>query len=195
MLYIDIFKELSKEDYYKTDIHWKQENLKKVVNKIENEMKLKDTSKIKYEEKEIGEFYGSLYGQLGYEIEADKIKYLTNDTIEKCTTYNYEIKENGKVYDLQKYKNSKDKYDIYLSGPTSLISIENPSANNDKELLLFRDSFGSSIAPLLIENYRKITLIDLRYINSELLTEYIEFNNQDVLFLYSGVVLNQNILK
>ena len=61
--------------------------------------------------------------------------------------------------------------------------------------MLFRDSFGSSIAPLLIENYRKITLIDLRYINSELLTEYIEFNNQDVLFLYSGVVLNQNILK
>ena len=140
-------------------------------------------------------FYGSLYGQLGYEIEADKIKYLTNDTIEKCTTYNYETKENGKVYDLEKYKNSKDKYDIYLSGPTSLINIENPSASNDKELLLFRDSFGSSIAHLLIQNYRKITLIDLRYINSELLTEYIEFNNQDVLFLYSGVVLNQNILK
>ena len=61
--------------------------------------------------------------------------------------------------------------------------------------MLFRDSFGSSIAPLLIENYRKITLIDLRYINSELLSEYVEFNNQDVLFLYSGVVLNQNILK
>lgn len=193
--YIDICKELSKEDYYKTDIHWKQENLKKVVNKIENEMKLKDTSKIKYEEKEIGEFYGSLYGQLGYEIVPDKIRYLTNDTIEKCTTYNYETKETGEVYDLQKYKNSKDKYDIYLSGPTSLINIENPNASNDKELLLFRDSFGSSIAPLLIENYRKITLIDLRYINSELLTEYIEFKDQDVLFLYSGVVLNQNILK
>ena len=38
-----------------------------VVNKIEKDMNLKDTSKIKYEENEIGEFYGSLYGQLGYE--------------------------------------------------------------------------------------------------------------------------------
>lgn len=46
--YIDIFKELSKEDYYKTDIHWKQEKLRKVVNKIEKDMNLKDTSKIKY---------------------------------------------------------------------------------------------------------------------------------------------------
>lgn len=33
--YINICEELAKEDYYKTDIHWKQENLKKIVNKIE----------------------------------------------------------------------------------------------------------------------------------------------------------------
>lgn len=64
-----------------------------------------------------------------------------------------------------------------------------------KELLLFRDSFGSSIAPLLLENYSKITLIDLRYISQEVLENYIEFNEQDVLFLYSTLVLNQNILK
>ena len=39
------------------------------------------------------------------------------------------------------------------------------------------------------------TLIDLRYISSKMLGEFIEFENQDVLFLYSTVVLNQNILK
>ena len=38
-------------------------------------------------------------------------------------------------------------------------------------------------------------LIDIRYISSKLLGEYIEFNDQDVLFLYSTLVLNQNILK
>ena len=65
----------------------------------------------------------------------------------------------------------------------------------DKELLLFRDSFGSSLAPLLVENYKKITLIDIRYMSSKLLGEFIEFGDQDVLFLYSTVVLNQNILK
>ena len=65
----------------------------------------------------------------------------------------------------------------------------------NKELLLFRDSFGSSIAPLLVENYSKITLIDLRYISSMILDKYIDFKEQDVLFLYSTVVLNQNILK
>ena len=76
-----------------------------------------------------------------------------------------------------------------------MISIENPNAKTDKELLLFRDSFGSSLAPLLVENYSKITLIDLRYVSRQLLENFIDFENQDVLFLYSTVVLNQNVLK
>ena len=60
MVYINLFSELSSEDYYRTDIHWKQENIRKAVRKIEKEMNLKDTSKIKYEEKELGEFYGCI---------------------------------------------------------------------------------------------------------------------------------------
>ena len=76
-----------------------------------------------------------------------------------------------------------------------ILDPENPNAKIEKELLLFRDSFGSSLAPLLIENYKKITLIDIRYMSSKLIGEFIEFDNQDVLFLYSTVVLNQNIFK
>ena len=195
MTYINIIPELTVEDYYKTDVHWKQENIRKVVSRIEKEMNLKDTFKVEYKLKEMGDFYGAYYGQVGRPIKPDKIKYLTNDTIENCTTYNHETKETGNVYDLEKYKKSSDKYNIFLSGPTPLITVDNPNATTDKELLLFRDSFGSSLAPLLIENYKKITLIDMRYIHSSLLEQYINFKNQEVLFLYSAVVLNQNILK
>ena len=101
----------------------------------------------------------------------------------------------GKVYDLEKYQSSADKYNLYLSGPTSIITIDNPNTKTKKELILFRDSFGSSIAPLLIENYRKITLIDFRYINEKLIEQYIKFENQDILFLYIVPVLNSGILK
>lgn len=48
---------------------------------------------------------------------------------------------------------------------------------------------------LFIENDRKITLIDFRYINEELIEQYIKFENQDILFLYSVPVLNSRILK
>ena len=192
MNYIDIWEELELEDYYKTDLHWKQESLQGVVLKIQDSMNVDNTAEVEYNAKDMGDFYGTYYGQLGLDLPPDKLYVLTNDIIENCKTYNFENNKTGKIYERT---NSSDRYDIYLSGATPLISIENPNANTQKELLLFRDSFGSSIAPLLLENYRKITLIDLRYISSKLLENYIDFEEQDVLFLYSTVVLNQNVLK
>ena len=81
---------------------------------------------------------------------------------------------------------------MYLSGPVSLITIENQSATSDKELIIFRDSFASSIAPLLTEAYSKITLVDIRYLRSDFLDKFIDFNHQDILFLYSSLVLNNS---
>lgn len=190
--YIDIWNTLTLEDYYKTDAHWRQENLKDVVTTIQKNMKLEDTSDIVYTEKNEGDFYGAYYGQLGKNLPPDTMYILTNETIENCTTYNYETKQDGKIYGEPQ---TSDKYDIFLQGATPIIDIKNPNAKTGKELLIFRDSYGSSLAPLLVENYRKITLIDIRYISSELLAEYVSFREQDVLFLYSTLVLNQNVLK
>lgn len=192
MKYIDISEGLSLKDYYKTDLHWKQENLRGVVNLIEKGMNLTDTSKTNYTINEVGDFYGAYYGQLGIDIAPDKLYTMDNETLDNCTVYNYETQTTGNVYTTSK---TADKYDTYLNGATPLLTIQNPSAKTEKELLLFRDSFGSSLAPLLVENYSKITLIDLRYMSSEILGKYVDFNNQDVLFLYSTLVLNQNILK
>lgn len=195
LTYINLFDTLSINDYYRTDLHWKQENLNKVISKIEKEMNLEDTSNIKYTKNYLNDFYGAYYGQVGKRLKPDTITYLTNEIIDNTTTYNYETKEFGKVYDLTKANISPDKYDLFISGATPLITLENKNIKNNKELLLFRDSFGSSLAPLLLNNYSKITLIDIRYISSDLLDEYIEFKDQDVLFLYNVIILNQNIFK
>lgn len=189
--YIDIWNSLKLEDYYKTDLHWKQENLINVANTIKSSMNLLNIEN-NYKKTQVGDFYGTYYGQICSNISPDKMYILSNDIINSCITYNYESKKQGKIYDK---KETKDKYDIFLSGATSIIKIENNNATADKELLIFRDSFGSSIAPLLVENYKRITLIDLRYISSKILDQYIKFENQDVLFLYSTVILNQDILK
>ena len=191
MKYIDIWDELELTDFYRTDLHWKQENLEKKVSKIQKEMGL-DNEREKYILKDVGDFYGSYYGQLASEVLPDRMYVLTNEIIQNAITYNYETQKQGTIYTNP---TTADKYDTYLSGATPLITIQNPNAETQKELLLFRDSFGSSIAPLLIENYSKITLIDLRYISSSLLDKYLDFEKQDVLFLYSTLVLNQNILK
>ena len=39
----------------------------------------------------------------------------------------------------------------------SLLTVDNPNARTDRELVIFRDSFGSSLAPLLLEGYSRVT--------------------------------------
>jgi hypothetical protein len=41
-----------------------------------------------------------------------------------------------------------------------------------------------------------VTLVDIRYIRSELVGEYVDFVDQDVLFIYNALLLNSaNVLK
>lgn len=186
--YIDITNTLSLEDYYRTDSHWRQENLSQTADKLAKEMGF--TLEATYEKIQVElPFYGVYANQVGTSLEPDMITYLTNQVLESCIVYDYEHETETTVYDLDKLQGD-DLYEMYLSGPISLMTIENPMAETDKELILFRDSFGSSIAPLLIEGYQKITLVDIRYIQSDLLDRWITFENQDVLFLYQTSVLN-----
>lgn len=191
--YIDIKNNLCANNYYSTDTHWKQQDILEVRDKIAREMSFKDRIRTDFISKEFGEFYGTLYGQLGKKMSPDKIEYLTNDILENATTYNYETKKEAKIYDSNKATNSMDKYDLFLSGSTPLIEIRNENAETSKELIIFRDSFGSSLAPLFTEAYSKIILVDTRYMPADLIKDYISFNeNQDVLFIYSTLLINDS---
>ena len=68
----------------------------------------------------------------------------------------------------------------------------NPNAESEDRLILFRDSFGSSIAPYFLESYREVTLVDIRYLSPERLGKLLDFTDCDVLFLYSTLVLNNS---
>lgn len=187
--YINIFNTLSIENYYKTDTHWKQETLIDVANKFAHEMNFNISNS--YQKKKITKFLGVYAGQLPIKNNYEDINILINDSINNSKVYNYETKKITQVYDLTKI-NSIDKYDIYLSGATPLITITNELSDNTKELIVFRDSYGSSLIPLFISGYKKITMIDTRYISPKILNRYIEFNNQDVLFLYSALLINDS---
>ena len=191
--YIDIINELNLNDYYLTDPHIKQDSMFKLVDNLIEGMN-NDYYYVSYQKDTLKEFYGSYYGQLGLSNKSDEMVYLTNNIINNAKVYYLENDKLNSVYNLSKYK-GMDSYDIYLDGASSFIEIINEECLNDRELVIFRDSFGSSIAPLLIPYYSKITLIDIRYLRSDLLNNYIEFNNQDVLFLYSTLIYNTNILK
>lgn len=190
MQYIDIYDCLELGDYYKTDTHWRQERIVDVAAWLAEGMGISLSGE--YESKTLDTpFYGVYYGQSALPLAADEICYLENGIFDSCRVFDYETNGEIPVYDMEK-AGGRDPYEMFLAGPKSLLVIQNESADTDRRLIIFRDSFGSSIAPLLFEGYREITLIDIRYLSSELLGNFVEFDNADVLFLYSTLVLNNS---
>ena len=124
-------------------------------------------------------------------MQPDTLYLLKSDLLGDCRVYDYETGETTAVYDMTKL-DSKDLYDVYLSGARSLLTIENPNAATGRELIVFRDSFGSSLVPLLVNDYARVTLVDLRYVRSDYLGQFLDFHGQDVLFLYSTLLLNNS---
>ena len=185
--FIDLRNVLSIKDYYRTDTHWRQERLEDVVFTINKSMG-NDTT-FNYKENKYSPFYGVYYGQAAINIEPDELIYLTNDDLDNVIVE--DLEGNNKLYDIDAL-DGMDSYDVFVGGATTFVKITNPKSNTDKELILFRDSFGSSIAPLLVENYKSITLVDMRYMNMNLLKEKIEFKNKDILILYSTLIINDS---
>ena len=192
---IDLYDSLSQENYYRTDTHWRQEQLFGVVQTLGEGMGFADAlpGKEVYTSHSLAPFQGVYLGQSALPLAPDTLTYLTSAAIQSATVTGPEFEGARPVY-LPELFAGKDGYDVFLSGPQAVLTIESPNAATQKELIVFRDSFGSSLAPLLLDTYAKITLVDLRYISSDLLASYVSFEQQDVLFLYSTLILNSGML-
>ena len=192
MTYIDIFDCLEIGDYYKTDSHWSQEKILDVVDRLATAMGVRDKLSFEYEQIQLGSFHGVYRGQSALPLKKEPLIYLTNDVIENATVFNFETNKTTSVYDLEKFE-GLDPYDVFLSGAAAYLTIENPNAIEERELIVFRDSFGSSLTPLLIEGYSKITVLDTRYIMSGMLGNVVDFSTaDDILFIYSAAIINNS---
>ena len=190
--YVDLTDLLSAEDYYRTDTHWRQERLLGVSQRLCQALDAQSFLAEELTQTTVERpFYGVYCGQAALPMKPDTMYTMENSLISACTVYNHETKETTSVYNMDKLE-SRDLYDVYLSGATPLLTIDNPNAETDRELIVFRDSFGSSLTPLLLKSYKTVTLVDIRYLASDYLGQFVDFHGQDVLFLYSTLVLNNS---
>lgn len=188
--YVDLAPTLTAQSYYATDTHWRQECLMDTAQLLAEALEV-DIADSYTPERLERPFYGVYYGQAALPMAPDTLYLLESDTLRGCTVRHWETGETAHVYDRTKL-DSRDAYDIFLSGASALLTVENPSADTERELVIFRDSFASSLAPLLLPGYARVTLIDLRYLPAEKLGELVDFENRDVLFLFSTLVLNRS---
>jgi hypothetical protein len=195
--YIDLFPHLSLSDYYATDTHWRQEKLTAPAKIIAQAMGAE--LKAEYQKEKVDlPFYGVYHGQSALAMPPDDLYYLSADFLKDCTATDRETNQQFPIYDMEKLQSHRpsaiaDPYELFLSGPNrAIVELENPNATSEKELIIFRDSYANAIAPLLLEGYQKITLVDLRRVSAQFLGPFLEFDGQDVLFLQSTLVLNDS---
>ena len=188
--YIDITPTLQLSSYYRTDTHWRQECLEETASVLCQAMGAQTPSDFTAQ-KVSKPFYGVYYGHAALPVPGEDMYRLESEMLNGCTVTDLSTGKEASMYDDSKLDGT-DMYEMYLSGNQPLLQIYNPNAEGERELVIFRDSFGSSIAPLLVQGYKTVTLVDVRYMNPELIGQFITFRQQDVLFLYSTLILNES---
>ncbi len=189
---LDFSSKLTLDDYYRTDIHLKQNAYFEFVKDLEKKFELGSVEE-NYDVKKYEPFYGATYAKGSPFVRPDVIEYYTSDILDGARVQHLEYGIRP-VYDEVKLE-GVDSYDVFLSGPSAIVEIAN-ERGPERELVLFRDSFGSSLAPLLVPYYGKVTLVDLRYIRMDFVPEYVDFDGADVLFVYgSESVANAHLLR
>ena len=191
----DAFREvplsgLTLSDYYRTDPHWRQEQLLPAADTLLGAMGADPVSQLDWQPVTAGRFTGTYAGHSALPALPDELVYLTNDILAGAAVHDYESGKTSGIYTPENLANV-DPYDVYLGGARALLTIDNPAQTNGRQLVVFRDSFGSSLVPLLIPSYSRIVVADLRYVTPESLGRFVSFQpGCDVLFLVSCSVLN-----
>jgi hypothetical protein len=189
--YIDIKPFLSADSYYRTDSHWRQETLFPVAEKIAAAMGF-DLNHKPFTENRFDAFFGVYYGQSALNMPPDELIWLTNETTNSIYLTTPERPgQRFPVYDLTQLT-AVDPYNLFMLGPVSIVTAVNHANEGGRRLIIFRDSFAAPLAPLLLDAFYEITMIDLRYVNPDILGRFVDFNGADVLFIYSAGLYNNS---
>lgn len=140
------------------------------------------------------EYIGSEYGKAAsWGVPLDTIELAHNDVLGAMSIRREETGDRIVTYDsvyVPPTPETVDLYDVFLGGLAPIIVIDSPRASSDEEMVIFKDSFAHAMAPFLAQHYRKVTLVDLRYVQRQYVLEHVDFAGATTLFLYSTAVIN-----
>ena len=179
--------------YYRTDHHW---TTKGAYIAYEKYMKSIDEISVPIEENDqiiLDDFYGTYFSKAKpFNISGDSLTYYEMDN----RTMQIGDKTFKTLYDLSK-ADIRDKYSLFLNGNNGLTVIENNNLDNNKKILVVKDSFANSFIPFLTENFEEIHVIDLRHYQQNF-NDYVDNNNFDeilALYNYQNFATDVNLLK
>jgi len=195
---IDLRSEFLASDvplFYATDHHWNAEGSFRAYLAICNQLGLSPLAKEAFTVAEHDGFYGSTYSRSGlYLTEADSLQLWDAGCRVKVS-----FSDKDETFDSLFFVNhleEPDKYTVFLDSNHPVTVIENLDNPEGDVLLLVKDSYANSLAPLLAPHYSKLVLVDLRYYKGETSTLAAEHGADNVLIIYSAehIVGDKNII-
>ena len=191
VLKVDIYQTLVDHNdeyiYFRTDHHWTARGAYYAYAEICNALGYDAAPLESFEEWDMGEFIGSLYGSAAHtsKLRKDNVyAYIPQGDIE------FVICQNGKtgfswplLTDMTK-KEANTKYMTFLAGDHALSIATNNSLPDGPNCVVVKDSYGNPVIPFLTQNYHKVYVIDYRKYFVMPLKEFVEeYDIDDVILM------------
>ena len=161
--------------YYRTDHHWTAAGVTAAYGCLtEGKGAYSGTTELFCED-----FYGTTYSKtLDPAVKPDRVELFPLPETVSATADGEPIP----VYD-RSAADRKDKYTVFLGGNHGLVELSG-GCKNGKTLLMLKDSFANSLAPLLTADYETVLLVDLRYYPGSVRQLLSDRNVDALLFVY-----------
>lgn len=190
LTYVDVTDALSghKEEqlYYRSDHHWTSLGAKYAFDALCAPLGI-EAPVSSYDIMTVTQnFSGTLAAGSGAFAVCDPIEIyvpITEEGFEYVVEYG-DIQEKSATIYNSKALSGKNKYEVFMGGNYSYVSIKT-TAQSEKNLLLFKDSYANAFVQFLLPYYRNIVIIDPRYYSDDCQKLLSEREITDILFLYN----------
>ena len=196
--FIADYDELSqhkKEDlFFKTDHHWTALGayyaylaFAKQANFIP--LKLNEMAFIKKDKTFLGSLYNYTKDQQ-LKKNPDLLEYYKIPDEQSITVKIYPNKKLDQSYNSSLYKEINNSYLVFLGGDYPLIHITNHKLNNNRKILIVKDSFGNAFIPYLASHYQDIYVVDYRYFKGNIPDFIKEHHINEFLYMHNSFAAN-----
>lgn len=173
--------------YFKTDHHWNMDGAYCGYLAFTEAAKENSVLKDGYEIKNGEDFFGTLYQKVSASTnisEKDKLYYY-DTAANKDISIVMKTIEDGKLIEYGKeakiFDDTKEGYQFFMGGDNPLVEINNNSLAEGKTLIIIKDSYVNAMVPWLINNYKKIILIDPRSYKGSIYDDAVAYNADELL--------------
>ena len=175
--------------YYRTDHHWTSAGALAAFEAARPALGI-DQGGISYKPHTVtGSFQGTLASRSGDYRQKDRIQVYEPEGTDVIYVVNYPDEQvRSRSLFRSEMLAQKDQYTVFFGGNHALVEIRT-SAENDRSLLVFKDSYANSFIQFLTPYYRSIVMVDPRYYYGDISTVMNNYSVTDVLFLYSADTL------